>query len=55
VLAVNNSAKNIYIQSAQLNGKPYNKCYIDYKDIAAGGTLKLEMGASPSKTWGLAN
>jgi predicted alpha-1,2-mannosidase len=55
VLAVNNSAKNIYIQSAQLNGKPYNKCFIDYKDIAAGGTLKLQMGAQPSKIWGLAN
>lgn len=55
ILAANNSAKNIYIQSAQLNGKPYNKCFIDYKDIAAGGTLKLQMGAQPSKTWGLAN
>ncbi|MFA6245504.1 MAG: GH92 family glycosyl hydrolase [Mucilaginibacter sp.] len=55
ILAINNSAKNIYIQSAQLNGKPYNKCFIDYKDIAAGGTLKLQMGAQASKTWGLAN
>jgi predicted alpha-1,2-mannosidase len=55
ILAANNSAKNIYIQSAQLNGRPYNKCFIDYKDIAAGGTLKLQMGAQPSKTWGLAN
>ncbi|MES2061929.1 MAG: GH92 family glycosyl hydrolase [Bacteroidota bacterium] len=55
ILAVNNSAKNIYIQSAQLNGKLYKKCFIDYKDIAAGGTLKLQMGAQPSKTWGLAN
>lgn len=55
ILASNNSAKNIYIQSAQLNGKPYKKCYIDYKDIVAGGTLKLQMGAQPSKTWGLAN
>jgi predicted alpha-1,2-mannosidase len=55
IVAVNNSAKNIYIQSAQLNGKPYKKCFIDYKDIAAGGTLKLQMGAQPSKNWGLAN
>nr|WP_067058691.1 GH92 family glycosyl hydrolase [Mucilaginibacter sp. L294] len=55
ILAVNNSVKNIYIQSAQLNGKPYKKCFIDYKDIAAGGTLKLQMGAQPSKSWGLAN
>jgi predicted alpha-1,2-mannosidase len=55
ISAVNNSAKNIYIQSALLNGKPYKKCYIDYKDIAAGGTLTLQMGAQPSKTWGQAN
>jgi predicted alpha-1,2-mannosidase len=55
ILAINNSAKNIYIQSASLNGKPYKKCFIDYKDIAAGGTLKLQMGAQPSKTWGLGN
>lgn len=55
IQASNNSAKNIYIQSAQLNGKPYKKCYIDYKEIVAGGTLKLQMGAQPSKTWGLAN
>lgn len=55
ILAVNNSAKNIYIQSALLNGKPYKKCYLDYKDIAAGGTLTLQMGAKPSKTWGLEN
>jgi putative alpha-1,2-mannosidase len=53
VIAHNNSAKNIYIQSAKLNGKVYNKCYIDYKDISAGGTLELTMGATPNKNWGV--
>jgi predicted alpha-1,2-mannosidase len=53
IIAHNNSDKNIYIQSAKLNGKPYNKCYIDYKDIAAGGTLELTMGAQPNKNWGI--
>jgi predicted alpha-1,2-mannosidase len=53
VLAANNSADNVYIQSAKLNGKTYNKCYIDYKDIAAGGTLELIMGKQPNKNWGL--
>jgi predicted alpha-1,2-mannosidase len=43
VTAKNNSAENKYIQSVTLNGKPYDKSYIDYKDIAAGGTLEFEM------------
>lgn len=53
IIANNNSAKNVYIQGAKLNGKSYNKCYIDYKDIAAGGTLELSMGATPNKNWGI--
>ena len=51
VKAVNNSDKNIYVQSAKLNGKRYDKSYIDYRDIIAGGTLELVMGPKPSK-WG---
>jgi predicted alpha-1,2-mannosidase len=52
IIAHNNSDKNIYIQSAKLNGKVYQHCYIDYKDITAGGTLELTMGPQPNKTWG---
>ena len=48
VVANNNSAQNIYVQSARLNGKKYTKSYIDFKDIVAGGTLELEMGNQPS-------
>ncbi len=44
VVAKHNSAKNVYIQSAKLNGKPYRKSYIDYATITAGGTLTFEMG-----------
>lgn len=53
IIAKNNSASNIYIQSAKLNGKTYNKCYLDYSAIAAGGTLELTMGAQPNKSWGI--
>ena len=53
VKAVNNSDENIYVQSATLNGKRYDKSYIDYRDIIAGGTLELVMGPKPSK-WGTA-
>ncbi len=53
VKTVNNSDENIYVQSATLNGKRYDKSYIDYSDIIAGGTLTLAMGPKPSK-WGTA-
>lgn len=53
IIANNNSAENIYIQRATLNGKEYNKCYIDYSDIANGATLELFMGDVPNKEWGV--
>ncbi|MBO4803284.1 MAG: glycoside hydrolase family 92 protein, partial [Muribaculaceae bacterium] len=43
--------ENIYVQSATLNGMRYDKSYIDYRDIVAGGTLELTMGPTPSE-WG---
>ena len=52
IIAHNNSAKNIYIQSATLNGKPWNKPWFSDVDIANGATLVLTMGAEPNKTWG---
>ncbi len=50
--AENNSEKNCYIQSATFDGKPYNKCWIDYKDVIAGGKLVLIMGDTPNYKWG---
>jgi predicted alpha-1,2-mannosidase len=44
IKAINNSPKNIYIQKAKLNGKPYSPTYLNHRDIAAGGTLTLYMG-----------
>ncbi len=52
ITAKNNSAANKYIQSVTLNGQPYDKYYIDFKDIEAGGTLEFVMGDKPSDTWG---
>ncbi|KAA6344067.1 hypothetical protein EZS27_008287 [termite gut metagenome] len=48
-----NSAENLYIRSAKLNGEGYSKCYLDYKDIMAGGVLELEMGNTPNISWGI--
>jgi predicted alpha-1,2-mannosidase len=52
VLAENASEKNIYIQSATLNGKPYRFNYILHDDIIGGGTFHFVMGASPNFDWG---
>jgi len=53
IIAHNNSPENIYIQSARLNGRPYNRCWLAHADIAAGGVLELEMGMSPARNWGV--
>lgn len=54
IVAHHNSPENIYIQSAQLNGRPYTKSYICYEEIMKGGVLEFEMGSTPSRTFGVA-
>lgn len=49
VVAKNNSDKNIYVQSARLNGKTLKNSYVDFNDIRHGGTLELVIGPKPSK------
>lgn len=50
--APKNSAKNVYVSSAKLNGKSYSKSYITYSDIMNGGTLTLNMSDKPNKKFG---
>jgi len=52
IIARNNSEKNMYIQSATLNGKPWNKPWFSHADINSGGSLVLTMGPLPNKKWG---
>ncbi|MEZ5106198.1 MAG: GH92 family glycosyl hydrolase [Draconibacterium sp.] len=52
IVTENNSPENIYIQSAELNGKPYTKTFITHKEILNGGTLKFVMGNQPNKEYG---
>ncbi len=54
VIARNQSARNIYIQSATLNGKPLNEPFISHTDIANGSTLVFVMGPRANKRWGQA-
>ena len=54
VTADNNSAQNVYIQSASIDGKPLNTPVIRYEDILGGASLHLHMGSSASRwasTW----
>jgi predicted alpha-1,2-mannosidase len=54
IRAKGDSAKNIYIQSATLNGRPWNKPWFSNADIAQGATLVLKMGPRPNPAWGSA-
>ena len=44
-----NSATNLYIQSARLNGRPLRIPVITYAQVEAGGLLEFDMGPAPSK------
>ena len=48
VLKISRKGAGNYIQSVKLNGADYAKGYIDYADIAAGGTLEFTMGDNPT-------
>ncbi|MCE7058761.1 GH92 family glycosyl hydrolase [Dyadobacter sp. CY343] len=40
-----------YIQSATLNGKPFNRSYLTHQEIVKGGKLVLQMGPKPNTKW----
>jgi predicted alpha-1,2-mannosidase len=46
------SEANLYIQNAKLNGKGYEKTYLEHADIQKGGTVQFDMVDKPSKKWG---
>ncbi|MCX6335929.1 MAG: glycoside hydrolase family 92 protein, partial [Bacteroidetes bacterium] len=48
----NNSAKNCYIQSANLNGSVLNQPWMLHEQLIKGGKLLLEMGEKPNTAWG---
>jgi predicted alpha-1,2-mannosidase len=52
IKAIDISDKNIYIQSATLNGKPYRKSYLDHAALMGGGELVFRMGPRPNTRWG---
>lgn len=52
IISKNNSESNFYIDSADLNGKPYNNTFIKFDAIQKGGTLQFNMSNLPNKEWG---
>ncbi len=54
ITAIHNPPQNGYILSANLNGAPLDRCWLDYKEIATGGTLELVLGPAPNTHWSLA-
>ena len=49
IIAKNVSGENIYIQSAELNGKALTKSFISHDEIMQGGKLEFFMGNQPNK------
>jgi predicted alpha-1,2-mannosidase len=52
VIAENNSADNIYVQSVTLDGKPLTRAWITRDELISGGTLRFVMGSQPNTQWG---
>ena len=50
--AKDNAKQNVYVDSRSLNGQPFTRNYITYKELTSGGTLQLQMSATPNKQLG---
>jgi putative alpha-1,2-mannosidase len=45
----NQAPENVYIQSVVLNGKPYNKSFLEHATILQGGEMEIVLGKSHNK------
>ncbi len=52
IVSENHSPENIYIQSADFNGKALDGPWIFHKDLIKGGILRFKLGDIPNKKWG---
>ena len=51
--AANNSAENKYVNSLQVNGKPYQFNWLSHKALLEGANLNFDMRATPNKQRGI--
>jgi len=52
VTAEKASAKNIYVQSVQLNGKTWDSPFLPFAELKDGGSIVFTLGSQPNKAWG---
>ncbi len=43
---------DIYVQSVSLNGHAQDNCWIEHRQIMAGGVLRFQLGPKPNTSWG---
>ena len=55
IVAENNSAQNVFIQRAELNGKELHRSWLTHNQITTEGELHLRMGPTPNKDWATAH
>ena len=48
------SARNRYVKSVKLNGKPVDRLFLTHAELLQGGTLEFEMASKPNKRRGIA-
>jgi putative alpha-1,2-mannosidase len=53
IVTHDNSAKNMYIQDAELDGARLDDAWFRHDQLTDGGTLELWMGDTPDKHWGV--
>ncbi|MEM5498550.1 GH92 family glycosyl hydrolase [Paraglaciecola mesophila] len=46
-----NSKDNIYVNSAKLNGKTFEKTFLSHQQIQRGGEISFDMSSQPNKSW----
>jgi predicted alpha-1,2-mannosidase len=51
IIAENNSPENIYIESAEMNGREWTRSWLTHAQIVAGGELRFRMSSKPNKDW----
>lgn len=54
ITASHNMPQEYYIQSASLDGAPFNRIYIGHDEMMKGGALDFQMGSAPNYDWGVA-
>ena len=47
------SARNRYVKSVKLNGKPVDRLFLTHGELLEGGTLEFEMASKPNRRRGV--